>query len=770
VAELNPLYEKKHEETYLNYSRGADAPSALRTPIAQEADRSIANVGDIIVGAIQAKDMLYKDRIRKEVTADVDNWRDPYIGASTSSGSPNPNIPADLRRQIERMDAVAQSAAEGQLTDKHYWMQMENIARATRSRYPGYREYIDNVIADITGGTPANVLANKIQQEAESLKDSATRRRDWVEKELLKKGMDPTTMGSRTTDELEARLAEKNKVEYDIQVSQARTNLTSARLALDDKLVAREANYNVNKALDDNLSDLTADYLKAREAGLTALRDNTLTAGQLAQLEAQGLEYKNAAIKQANAILDGYTNLTPDARKSIIDGINARIDYETQTITKGGSTAKDLLANSLEYTKNIEDRNAYEKAADVQRKVGIVDRVFGGQAAVTAFLGADNGQNLLDYSSSFKSADFNLAPVDFGRPVPKIGEHAADIASDPRVPTKNKGKAITLSLDRHINNLTTNATVPTDVKANIARSLFDEESPNFINRIDKGNNDDIAVFQKMNSLPVTTAMEELRQKGYTKEYNMWLKWRELNFRALYSGELDTMKNMHVNSVYMKYELRPDGTIGINYTFPRGSNNPDAFSIDSRTPGFLVERGMNWALGAEATKDRINGAINAMRPLWDAQGLDPMAETARLLGMNGVDLNATLRPNTAFESFTQFIQGLMDSASASEAETRANAQAYSTGSHNYRMPLGGPGSREISPKDFSNAGQRQLTPVEGIQAEMEETLAIIQESPDPAVQETARDRYKVLQSDLKEAIKQQKAMLDSLENNLRSLPF
>jgi hypothetical protein len=770
VAELNPTYEKKHEETYLNYSKGADAPNALRTPIAQEADRSIANVGDIIVGAIQAKDALYKDRIRKEITADVDNWRDPYIGASTSAGSPNPNVPADLRRQIERMDAVTQSAAEGRLTDKHYWMQMENIARATRSRYPGYREYIDNVVADITGGTPANVLVNKIQQEAESLKDSSTKRRDWVEKELLKKGMDPNVMANRTTSELEARLAEKNKVEYDIQVSQSKANLTSSRLALDDKLVAREANYSVNKALDDNLSDLTADYMKAREAGLAAIRDNTITAGQLAQLEAQGLEYKNAAIKQANAILDGYTNLTPEARKSILDSVSARIDYETQTITKGGTTAKDLLANSLEYTKNIEDRNAYEKAADVQRKVGIVDRVFGGQAAVTAFLGADNGSNLLDYSSSFKSADFNLAPVDFSRPVPKIGEHAADIANDPYVPSKNKGKAVNLSLDRHINNLSANETVPTEVKANIARSLFDEESPNFINRIDKGNNDDITVFQKMNSVPVTTAMEDLRAKGYTKEYNMWNKWRELNFRALYSGDLDTMKGMNASSTYMKYEMLPDGTIDIKYTFPRGRNNPEAFSIDSRTPGYFVERGLNWALGAEATKERINGAINAMRPLWDAQGLDPVQESTRLLVSNGLDLNATSYPNTVFESFTQFIQGLMDAASASEEETRRNTQTFSAGNPNYRMPLGGPGSRELGPQDFSNGGQRQLTPIEGIQAEMEETLAVIQESPDPSVQDTARDRYKVLQNDLKEAIKQQKEMLDSLENNLSSLPF
>lgn len=759
MAELNPAYEKKHEETYLNYSRGADAPNALRTPIAKEADRSIGNVGDIILGSIQAKDTLYKERIRQEVTTDVDNWRDPYIGVSTSSGSPDANVPADLRRQIERMDAVSQTAAEGKLTDKHYWMQMENIARATRSRYPGYREYIDNVVSNITGGTPANVLAKMVANEAENLKSSATKRRDWVEKELLDKGVSPASMGGRTTQELETRLAEKNKVEYDLKLSQSQTNLMSSKMALDDKFTEREANYQVNKALTDNLSDMLTDYRKSRDTTISNLRDNEMSPGELAQVEAAGLEYKNAAISQANAILDGYSGLTPDGRKTILASVQARVDQEIQTITAGNTTTKELLANSVEYVKTLDSRAALEDMGEVWRTLGAVDREMGGQIGAKTWI--DNGgRRQLDAHSAIKNAKFNLAPVDFGRPPPKIGEHTKAIIENPSIPTNNKGEAITQALDTHIRNLTVNPNTTPEVKANIVRSLYDEKSPDFINRIDKGNNDDIAVFQKMNSPTVTKTMEELRAAGYSEEYKMWDTWREINARALYSGDLDTMKNINVNSTYLKYKMNPDGTLDIEYTFPRGRDN-DSFAIDSRTPGYLIEMGQNWALGAEASKNRVNGMINAMRPLWDAQGLDPVEQSTRLLAMNGFDLNPGLRPNTLFESFTKFLQEMVDSAVANQEATKAATQYYSTDTRNYRMPLG---MGDPSNEERVRPAGKQLTPVEGIQMELEETLAIIQESPDPATQEEARARYKGLQKDLDDALKQQREYLDNIEKN------
>ena len=246
---------------------------------------------------------------------------------------------------------------------------------------------------------------------------------------------------------------------------------------------------------------------------------------------------------------------------------------------------------------------------------------------------------------------------------------------------------------------------------------------------------------------------------------MWDTWRELNARALYSGDLDTMKNINVNSTYLKYKMNPDGTLDIEYTFPRGRDN-DSFAIDSRTPGYLIEMGQNWALGAEASKNRVNGMINAMRPLWDAQGLDPVEQSTRLLAMNGFDLNPGLRPNTLFESFTKFLQETVDSAVANQEATKAATQHYSTDTRNYRMPLGMGEPSAETPRPQG----RQLTPIEGIRKELEETLAIIQESPDPEIQETGRARYKGLQEDLKAAMEQQRIYLDSLEEDLRSINF
>lgn len=135
----------------------------------------LGGIGDFIKDKFQADDAFLKQRTREEATTEVDKIRNMQTGLDQRQGgwtlsAVGVNTPDQVVQEIQkrgdRLARIDQAYKSGNLTASHKYMLYDTAARELRSKYPGYREHIDNVFKDLTGVDPANALIESIRQDA----------------------------------------------------------------------------------------------------------------------------------------------------------------------------------------------------------------------------------------------------------------------------------------------------------------------------------------------------------------------------------------------------------------------------------------------------------------------------------------------------------------------------------------------------------------------------------------------------------------------------
>lgn len=150
---------------------------SLSKPISPyEGDKSFGNMlkgaGDILKTAVTGVDDVFKAVIDTGLRKDLETERDATTGAlETMAGlpgnqkvsplQPDMNVLADSRPpQLEGLDRAVTGAVNGAKAKPsmttYYTGKLDMIAKDYRSQYPGYADYIDQRVASITGGNPAN--------------------------------------------------------------------------------------------------------------------------------------------------------------------------------------------------------------------------------------------------------------------------------------------------------------------------------------------------------------------------------------------------------------------------------------------------------------------------------------------------------------------------------------------------------------------------------------------------------------------------------------
>lgn len=661
MAELNPGYQTKHEETYLNYSRGAQSPDALRTPGSQIADPSLVNLGNFAVEGAKVKNNLIEDRIYNEVVADVDNIRDAWTGASPETGATDANTPADLTRQIKRMEAVVNANKNNRMTDEAYWMQMENIARATRSRYPGHREYIDRVVSSITGGTPANVLQRMVTQAASNAQDSETKRRDWVEKELIKKGIRPQQPGNYTTDELENWLSRQNEI--DLSSQRRRNNLTER--SKDREVTTAEISEDFNREVDVRLAmglkEQTDNFLKRKSELIANSSDRRLDEKAYQEVQAAGIQLREARRALVTEIANGYPGLSAGDRKAKIEAVMAETDAMTSDLANGRYNILDSMANRQKALETNDD--AAVLASVHGRRHAAIRRVYGENVLNTIL--SNNEEELRDFAR-LVNENFILEQSDPSAPVPSFAEGANDILDNNKTTDDEKTAQLNQRLRTSVN-VISSADAPIELRVRHAQSLFGPaEGDNLLRFID----DDVSVFQQLNSPQMAQEMLKLKEQGNEQLYQDYLKWRDLSFNYIYKTEMNSAQTIVVDRSSMRLSRTENGGLHVEYVPRQGIGAASLSPIDNAWEGTAA-----WFSGAEDAVNTLNGAIDGMRATWQLEGKDAKQEIDKLLLMGGVKLgapNTPMGPSTLAAAIGDF---LMDPirGMASDVSAFLNAQ-------------------------------------------------------------------------------------------------
>lgn len=716
---FNPEYERKHEETY--DFRGPDAAPARKGFTPKEYDNSFANSTAIFNAAVAGKDTLYKERIREEVTADVDAVRDPWIGAGPSSaaeGYSGPGAPADLRKQLDKLGKMDAQYRAGRINDRHYWAQMENIARATRSRYPGYREYIDNVISDITGGTPANVLQRQISSEAEKGMDDSSKKTFQIWKEYSQAGYalpeNYTQMGldqaMRYTNNTYA-IDGKQKRDMQALEDQAKTgNLTSETAAATARSgfwtgVAREYQPQINQ-LDADIKELISSGRTPDPAAMKQMEERLATLrGTLAS------RYRQMLLSRP----DIYGVIKPETRDAELQSIDKYVANIGTNIRSGNYELASSSANQL---KLMTDIRAVELANSIPIALDIAAyNQLGGQAAVSQYFSTPNpdgnntilgdfGKQIYDYQKK-RLVNPNL-PSD-STPVVSAIDKIAN-ADEKLIPRKEKAVAIKDLVEKNIGVLVhPESSLATKERA--AENWFGEGNQDFLKAFNPKNSNDLMkdtgmtrhqMFMSLNSPAVAKTMGELRTSSARGEelYQNYQDWRTYNFYALYKQELDTMKTIPVTDQTMNIQfdaetgkIIPQDRIGSGDAYVAGGGS---------AAGWLRKNTMSWINGSQAAINRYNALITAMTPTWEAEGKSPGEEAQKLLA-NAGGINFTAAKETSFAD--RFLNGLGEMFSRSaEGSSNVSARRSAAG-------IGGTGSRV--PQQFSSSAGGAVEALAGI---------------------------------------------------------
>jgi hypothetical protein len=667
ASPFNPTYEKKHEESYLNYSRGADAPRARPGFIAKENSNLAANAANLFAAGVEVKDKLYETAAKEFIEPRVDAVRDAWIGASAEGGAPNnANEPVDLTKMGERMAKMTASYKAGNINDRHYWAQMDSIARAARSRYPGYREYIDAKISSMTGGTPANVLQRSIADQASNADPEA-----------------------KAFDDLLTRASfDDDGIEIPDSIIQSRDRQALLKYVNEHKVVSgdlkrrREAIQDAKNRGDIEQSNLNSTYSKDiwGRIGLSQKKDLAsftqekvdallngaeVTPDQLVTLQNEALAFKSKLLSIYQEVNTDplYTGVDPTRRTQEQATVTAMADNLIESIGKKDWTQVDILRNKLAILSTGEAINVWE-ASPTLRGVSS-SREIGGPEAVTGYLSGNGPDGRARWNGMDKELnDYHLKKLQDPNIQNTPLVNTLDQISNSQNITDRKG-LVTNAVDKSILSLTDKGFSPA-AKERAALNMFGPGNQDFLQFFDPSDNTDpnkdkgstrVSIFRKFTSPAVAKAMIEVRDNSPRGQelYNNYVQWRDYSFNTLFKTTMDTLKSIPTDDQTMNIQF--DTSTGKIIMQSRGRTE---FSVWDQTASKIK--------GSVNAINNFNASVDAMTPTWKLEGLDPGQEALKLISNAGVDLNAAKGDNMLTQ-FYKAVGGAID-----EVTTKANEGA------------------------------------------------------------------------------------------------
>lgn len=117
-----------------------------------------SGAGDMLSGAVKAIDTGIKYGIEQDVRSGFDQAMKPY----------GDTIPSELKQSGSAMRTLQSAYDQGKISDVYYTGQLASLNKSLRAKYPGYENYVDDMVQSVTGIRPANSYRNAVMAEFEA--------------------------------------------------------------------------------------------------------------------------------------------------------------------------------------------------------------------------------------------------------------------------------------------------------------------------------------------------------------------------------------------------------------------------------------------------------------------------------------------------------------------------------------------------------------------------------------------------------------------------
>lgn len=376
MAVFNPDVPIQGVPNFLGYSKPIDQPISDKS-----AGIQLSGLGDLINNTVNVADTTIKSVIDNAIRQGVEREREGFTGALEEiggipqsqrvadyqpnipsmvsqtepmkliSGSEAAPIPAGVTQGISALSRVHSAGISGGLPSTYYYGRLDQLAKDVRTQFPGYVDYIDAKVSQMTGGNPANQYMKALLS---GIKSAQTDTRSDMQKALALIGANAGIEGA----DLQAKIISSGQVanpvahviewmhkwkSVDVKNDRAIQELNLSKANAEDKkrLSTEKASGVANAVFNaswtdtvkglgktwDELSQMSYDELQKLSQGSDA---NAQQLGQSAQLAANNIaiairkrlnDPAYSSLKQADKdqIVEQYTTPFNTIAKNFLD-------------------------------------------------------------------------------------------------------------------------------------------------------------------------------------------------------------------------------------------------------------------------------------------------------------------------------------------------------------------------------------------------------------------------------------------------------------------
>lgn len=400
MAKLNVDLPDRDLTNYSAFSRGFTEHSKTA---------NLVGLGtSLLEGGIKIADETIKNVLSSQVTEETEKIRDSYgPGSSSVINSTNTRTPLEVQKAGEELDALHTAYRTGKLKDSHYYARLDVVVRNFKSRYPGYKDLVDNKVQEITGVNPANALLSSLRSEARAGaddEDSPTKRMMKLEERASFDGNLPEDYFLRRqqgkpyqVDELLNAISIRQRQKANLDLAKSEMSFAKERNEEIGSKAQNIALKAIGNEVDNTLRSINSVNGTSYEAYMEGLRTNIKNGRKLSSQEQTQLRAVTGQLDEQikktvfnrlyTADSQGVIladHMTPNEIKEVEDRSLARFKHVTDAYANADYGLMGANASALQ-VQSVSDRETFLGSENI-RKVKALNDLGVPQVTIDRFL------------------------------------------------------------------------------------------------------------------------------------------------------------------------------------------------------------------------------------------------------------------------------------------------------------------------------------------------------------------------------------------------
>ena len=649
MAIFNPTVDE-NQPNFLGYSRGTTPDTAVAG--------IVHDASNILEADIKAGVKYYDRKIEKEARERTQPIQDAYqqlLSSPLGNTADADPTPLDLTRRLDRTTSMQDAVRSGKMRESHYRNLLDAEARAMRANYPGFQDVVDQHIARLTGGNPANQMIQELFQEAKQGQGAANKENEYWIHQANQQGVIP---------DYEARA----KAGTPLSMSEIRERVT-IKHAQDANIARSKQKIELAKAAGEEVKEATKTVFGKELQNMTtlmfraavgpaddvrkAIKEIEATRGPAGDMDPKQREILLRSIgqlersfddmawgvvsradkttdKDGNEVLSRYSDVLKEKGdvQGIIDNAKAPLVAVKEAIFNKDYGTIGSIIHRMEWNEK-DDQNRLTATNESIRLLQAIKNGLGHQwTALELFRSSE----LLKGISQVMNEDHKLraltGPEKQGDPPPSIKEdfktRQGQKVTDPALYRASINDTVKM-----LGNTSLSGPALAHVTEKVGEYLYGDANKDFLAARDKDGNlvmnfkDSYGVYLKMAGDPAVAQNMLKIKESNPKTYANYSSWVKGNFETMMKIAANDASDVNADGMAGKVEWNPD-TLSFSLV-PRVSDK----GFETRYNAAKLDR-----KAGDSVKN-INKVLLGVSTLIKAEGGNPVEELPKMMLKLGI---------------------------------------------------------------------------------------------------------------------------------------